>query len=46
MGAGAVVIGALVLFIGRHTLQGHLHVEGSAKRREAEADLLAVGDLD
>jgi ACDE family multidrug resistance protein len=51
MGATAVLVGALVLFAGRGTLpderQGHAHGEpSSAEEKEAQADLLAVGDLD
>jgi len=47
MGAGVVLVGALVLFVGRHTLQGHLHIKGSGEQTaEDEAELLAVADLD
>jgi len=48
MGAGAVLVGVLVLFAGRRTLE-HVHVAGSAETeqdREDEAELLAIGDLD
>ena len=31
MGAGAVLIGVVVLFVGRNTLQGHLHIAGSRR---------------
>ncbi len=37
MGAGAVLIGVVVLFVGRNTLQGHLHIAGS-RTEEEEAD--------
>jgi predicted MFS family arabinose efflux permease len=50
MGAAAVLVGAAVLYVGRRTLQGRPHaVEPAAtpeQRREDEAALLAVGDLD
>jgi hypothetical protein len=47
MGAGAVLIGVVVLFAGRRTLQGHRHVAGSAEQeQEDQAELLAIGDLD
>ena len=47
MGAGAVLVGALVLFGGRRTLQGHLHVPGSSEHdQQEEAEALALGDLD
>jgi ACDE family multidrug resistance protein len=47
MGAGAVLIGVVVLFAGRRTLQGHPHVAGSAEQeQEDQAELLAIGDLD
>jgi MFS transporter, ACDE family, multidrug resistance protein len=47
MGAGAVLIGVVVLFAGRRTLQGHQHVAGSAEQeQEDQAELLAIGDLD
>jgi ACDE family multidrug resistance protein len=45
MGAGAVLVGAVVLFAGRRTLGAH-HDTGSAAERQDEAELLAVGDLD
>jgi ACDE family multidrug resistance protein len=43
MGAGAVLLGVVVLFVGRGTLQGHLHITGTT---EDEAELLAVSELD
>jgi ACDE family multidrug resistance protein len=43
MGAGAVLVGALVLFVGRRTLHGGGH---AAADQADEAQLLAVGDLD
>jgi MFS transporter, ACDE family, multidrug resistance protein len=49
MGAGAVLIGVVVLFVGRNTLQGHLHIAGSQEGdsdAEEEAELLAVSELD
>jgi len=47
MGAGAVLIGVVVLFAGRRTLQGHLHIAGSSEQeQEDQAELLAIGDLD
>ncbi len=47
MGAGAVLLGVVVLHVGRNTLQGHLHVPGSAEREQQdEAELLAVAELD
>jgi len=51
MGAAAVLVGAVVLLAGRGTLpsgrQGHADVEASPEEeKEAQADLLAVGDLD
>jgi MFS transporter, ACDE family, multidrug resistance protein len=47
MGAGAVLLGVVVLFVGRRTLQGHLHIAGSAESQaEDEAELLAVSELD
>jgi hypothetical protein len=49
MGAGAVLIGVVVLFVGRNTLQGHLHIAGSQEDdsdAEEEAELLAVSELD
>src|SRR3954454_16755500 len=33
MGAGAVLVAVLVLTLGRHTLQGHLHIEGSSEQQ-------------
>jgi ACDE family multidrug resistance protein len=48
MGAGAVLVGVIVLFAGRRSLQ-HVHVSGSAEteqEQEDEAELLAIGDLD
>jgi MFS family permease len=50
MGAGVVLVGAVVLFVGRHTLQGHPHVAGAAedadRAAEDEAEALAVAELD
>jgi predicted MFS family arabinose efflux permease len=50
MGAGVVLVGAVVLFVGRHTLQGHPHVAGSTedadRAAEDEAEALAVAELD
>ena len=47
MGAGAVLLGVVVLYVGRNTLQGHLHVPGSAEQEQQdEAELLAVAELD
>ncbi|MGZ4443694.1 MAG: MFS transporter [Nocardioidaceae bacterium] len=49
MGAGAVLLGVVVLWIGRHTLMGHRHLEAHgapAAHSEDEAELIAVGDLD
>jgi ACDE family multidrug resistance protein len=49
MGSATVLVGAIVLFVGRRTLQGHLHISGSEnseRDREDEAELMAVGDLD
>ena len=47
MGAGAVLLGVVVLFIGRHTLHAHQHVAGASdEEAEEEAELLAVADLD
>jgi MFS transporter, ACDE family, multidrug resistance protein len=47
MGAGAVLIGVVVLFAGRRTLQGHAHTAGSSEQeQEDQAELLAIGDLD
>ena len=49
MGAGAVLVGVVVLFVGRHTLQGHLHIAGSAEgeqEQEDEAQVLALAELD
>ena len=55
MGAGVVLIGAVVLFAGRRHLQGHLEIAGSAEddpqdtsetSEEEGAELLAVADLD
>ena len=45
MGAGAVLVAVLVLTLGRHTLQGHLHIAG-AEEPEAEAEALAISELD
>ena len=45
MGAGAVLVAVLVLTLGRHTLQGHLHIAGS-EEPEAEAEALAISELD
>jgi MFS family permease len=47
MGAAAVLVGAVVLFAGRNTLQGHQHGQGTPEQdSEDQAELLAVGDLD
>jgi ACDE family multidrug resistance protein len=47
MGAGAVLIGAVVLYVGRGTLQGHARTEPTTDQQRAdEAELLAVGELD
>jgi predicted MFS family arabinose efflux permease len=49
MGAGAVLLGVVVLWVGRHTLMGrhHLQAKGTpAAHSEDEAELIAVGDLD
>jgi MFS transporter, ACDE family, multidrug resistance protein len=47
MGAGAVLIGVVVLFAGRRTLQGHANTAGSSEQeQEDQAELLAIGDLD
>ena len=43
MGAGAVLVAVLVLTLGRHTLQGHLHITGA---QEPEAEALAISELD
>jgi MFS family permease len=45
MGAGAVLLGAVVLFAGRRTLGAH-HDTGTAQEQQDQAELLAVGDLD
>ena len=41
-----VLIGAGVLFAGRHTLQGRLHVAGAQEPDEEQAEALAVAELD
>ncbi|NUR06770.1 MAG: MFS transporter [Nocardioidaceae bacterium] len=41
MGAAAVALAVVVLAAGRHTLQGHLHLEADP---EEEAEAVAVGD--
>jgi len=47
MGSGAVLLAVVVLYVGRGTLQGHLHVPGSSEQEaEEEAELLAVAELD
>ena len=47
MGAGAVLLGVVVLYVGRHTLNAHQHVPGATEEEaEEEAELLAVADLD
>jgi dipeptide/tripeptide permease len=45
MGAGAVLLGVVVLFVGRRTLQGH-EQQAAPVTQEDEAQLIAVGDLD
>jgi ACDE family multidrug resistance protein len=45
MGAGAVLVGAVVLFVGRRPLGAH-HDAATAAEQQDEAELLAVGDLD
>jgi MFS transporter, ACDE family, multidrug resistance protein len=45
MGAGAVLLGVVVLFVGRRTLQGH-EQPAAPVTQEDEAQLIAVGDLD
>jgi len=49
MGAVAVALAVGVLYVGRNTLQGHLHLEaaqGDDDLAEREAEAVAVGDLD
>jgi predicted MFS family arabinose efflux permease len=48
MGAAAVTLAVAVLFVGRHTLSGHLHLEAaqSDEQKAEEAEAVAVGDLD
>ena len=50
MGAGAVLMGVVVLYVGRGTLQGHLHIAGAEGKddveAEQEAEALAVAELD
>jgi hypothetical protein len=47
MGAAAVLVAVLVLTLGRHTLQGHLHISGSVEQdQEDEAEALALSELD
>jgi ACDE family multidrug resistance protein len=45
MGAAAVLVGVVVLFVGRHTLDRH-HAVAPTGHRAEEAELVAVGDLD
>jgi len=49
MGSTAVLVAVVVLFVGRRTLQGHLHIAGSAESEEQEiedAEALALSELD
>jgi len=49
MGSTAVLVAVVVLFVGRRTLQGHLHIAGSAESDEQEiedAEALALSELD
>ena len=45
MGAGAVLVAVLVLSVGRHTLQGHLHIAG-AQETGGRGRALAISELD
>ncbi len=45
MGAGAVVVGVLVLLVGRKALE-RAHAPAPAAHSAAEAEMVAVGDLD
>jgi ACDE family multidrug resistance protein len=49
MGTVAVALAVGVLYVGRNTLQGHLHLEAAQsdeEKAEQEAEAVAVGDLD